>query len=57
VRTTASDAAQLGFRPLVLREAVGDRSKSAHEAALEAIDALYGDVVTLAEACRYLEAR
>ena len=55
VRTTASDAAQLGFRPLVVREAVGDRSARAHEAALEAIDALYGDVVSLAEACALLE--
>ena len=51
IRTTACDAAQLGFRPLVVREAVGDRSVGAHEAALEAIDALYGDVVSLAEAC------
>jgi maleamate amidohydrolase len=56
IRTTASDAAQLGFRPLVVREAVGDRSERAHEAALEAIDALYGDVVTLAEARRHLGA-
>jgi maleamate amidohydrolase len=55
IRTTASDAAQLGFRPLVVREAVGDRSDRAHEAALEAIDALYGDVVTLQEARTLLE--
>ena len=38
IRTTACDAAQLGFRPLVVREAVGD-PLAAHEAALEAIDA------------------
>ena len=54
IRTTASDAAQLGFRPLVVREAVGDRSAAAHDAALEAIDALYGDVVSLEEACALL---
>jgi maleamate amidohydrolase len=57
IRTTASDAAQLGFRALVVREAVGDRSTAAHEAALEAIDGLYGDVVSLTEACALLERR
>lgn len=57
IRTTAADAAQLGFRPLVVREAVGDRSPAAHEAALEAIDSLYGDVVPLEEALAHLEAR
>jgi nicotinamidase-related amidase len=57
IRTTASDAAQLGFRPLVVREAVGDRSTAAHEAALDAIDALYGDVVSLEEACAMLAGR
>jgi nicotinamidase-related amidase len=56
IRTTAADAAQLGFRPLVVREAVGDRDPAAHEAALAAIDALYGDVVALAEAVAHLEA-
>ena len=55
IRTTAADAAQLGFRPLVVREAVGDRDDVAHEAALAAIDALYGDVVALAEARALLE--
>lgn len=57
IRTTAADAAQLGFRPLVVREAVGDRSSAAHEAALEAINALYGDVVGLEDALAHLEAR
>lgn len=55
IRTTAADAAQLGFRPLVVAEAVGDRSRAAHEAALDAIDRLYGDVVTLAAAVAHLE--
>ena len=54
VRASAVDAAQLGFRPLVVREAVGDRDQDAHEASLQSIDALYGDVVSLAEACDYL---
>jgi nicotinamidase-related amidase len=57
IRTTAADAAQLGFRPLVVREAVGDRSPDAHEAALTAIDSLYGDVVSLQAALAHLEAR
>jgi len=56
IRTTAADAAQLGFRPLVVREAVGDRDETAHAAALAAIDTLYGDVIPLAEARRLLEA-
>jgi nicotinamidase-related amidase len=56
IRTTAADAAQFGFRTLVVREAVGDRSPQANDAALAAIDALYGDVVGLAEARAYLAA-
>jgi maleamate amidohydrolase len=55
VRASAVDAAQHGFRPLVVREAVGDRSPLAHEANLHDIDARYGDVVSLEQACRYLE--
>jgi maleamate amidohydrolase len=56
IRTTAADAAQLGFRPLVVREAVGDRTVAAHEAALAAIDGLYGDVLPLADAVAHLVA-
>ncbi len=47
VRASAVDAAQYGFRPLVVREAVGDRSPQAHEANLMDIDARYGDVVSV----------
>jgi maleamate amidohydrolase len=50
VRASAVDAAQHGLRALVVEEAVGDRSREAHEASLRSIDALYGDVVSLAEA-------
>jgi len=56
VRASAVDAAQYGFRPLVVREAVGDRSPLANEANLYDIDARYGDVVSLVQACSYLEA-
>lgn len=50
VRATVVDAVSLGFRPLVVREAVGDRDPAPHEAALFDIDAKYGDVIGLAEA-------
>ena len=54
VRASAVDAAQHGFRPLVVREAVADRSPLANEANLIDIDQRYGDVVTLKEALDYL---
>lgn len=47
VRATAVDALQYGYRPVVPREAVGDRNPDAHEANLYDIDAKYGDVVTV----------
>ena len=37
------------FRPVVPREAVGDRNPDAHEANLYDIDAKYGDVVPVQE--------
>jgi maleamate amidohydrolase len=55
VRATVVDALQHGYRPLVPREAVGDRNPRAHEASLDDIDAKYGDVVSLEEALDYLE--
>ena len=50
------DCVQHGYRPLIPREAVGDRNAAAHEANLYDMDAKYGDVVTLAETLEYLEA-
>jgi nicotinamidase-related amidase len=50
VRTTAVDATQHGFRTLVVSDATADRSADARRAALQTIDDLYGDVLTLAEA-------
>lgn len=55
VRATAVDALQHGYRPLVPRDAVGDRNPSAHEANLYDIDAKYGNVVSLDEAVAHLE--
>lgn len=54
VRATAVDAMQNGFRPMVVREAVGDRRKAAHEQSLADIDAIYGDVVSLEDSLAYL---
>ena len=55
VRATAVDALQYGFRPVVAREAVGDRNPDAHEANLYDIDAKYGDVVFVQDALGYLQ--
>ena len=55
VRATAVDTLQYGYRPVVPREAVGDRNPQAHEASLYDIDAKYGDVVSVGEIMKYLE--
>jgi maleamate amidohydrolase len=54
VRATAVDAVQNGFRPMVVREAVGDRSVAAHEQSLFDLHAKYADVVSLEETLAYL---
>jgi nicotinamidase-related amidase len=46
VRATAVDAIQNGFRPIVVREAVGDRDPAAHEQSLLDLQAKYADVVS-----------
>ena len=55
VRASAVDAVQSGFRPIVVRETVGDRSVLAHEANLIDIEQRYGDVISLQEASQYLQ--
>ena len=55
VRATAVDALQHGYRPIVPREAVGDRNPDAHAANLYDLDTKYGDVVSLAEVIEHLE--
>jgi nicotinamidase-related amidase len=55
VRATAVDACQNGFRPVVVREAVGDRSAAAHAQSLFDLDAKYADVVAIEDALSYLE--
>jgi nicotinamidase-related amidase len=54
VRASVVDAIQYGFRPLVIREAVGDRAEVPHEVNLLDIDAKYGDVISVGEALGYL---
>ncbi|HEY1370780.1 MAG TPA: isochorismatase family protein [Gaiellaceae bacterium] len=54
VRATAVDAIQHGYRPVVPREAVGDRDPAAHEANLHDIDAKYGDVVSLEDTLAHI---
>lgn len=54
VRATAVDTIQYGFRPICIRECVGDRHDAPHEANLFDINAKYGDVVSKADAMSYL---
>jgi maleamate amidohydrolase len=55
VRATAVDALQNGYRPMVVREAVGDRSAAAHAQSLFDLEAKYADVVSLDETLQYLK--
>lgn len=54
VRAGATDCVSSGFYTIVVREAVGDRSASAHAQNLFDIDQKIGDVVSLEEALNYL---
>jgi maleamate amidohydrolase len=51
VRATAVDALQHGFRAIVAKEAVGDRSSAAHAQSLFDLQAKYGDVVGVSAIC------
>jgi maleamate amidohydrolase len=55
VRATVVDALQYGFRPVVPREAVGDRNPDAHKANLYDVNSKYGDVVSVEEILEYLD--
>lgn len=54
VRATATDAKTLQLRPIIIREAVQDRSEIAHEWTLFDIQARFADVVGLEETLAYL---
>jgi maleamate amidohydrolase len=56
VRATATDAKSCGLRPIIIREAVQDRSELAHEWTLFDVQARFADVVGLEEALTYLGA-
>ena len=55
VRATATDAKSLGLKPIIIREAVQDRSEIAHEFTLFDIQARFADVVSLEETLTYLQ--
>jgi maleamate amidohydrolase len=54
VRATATDAKSNYLKPIIIREAVQDRSEFAHEFTLCDIQARFADVVSLAETLTYL---
>jgi nicotinamidase-related amidase len=54
VRATATDAKSYQLRPIIIREAVQDRSEVAHEWTLFDIQARFADVVSLEETLGYL---
>lgn len=54
IRASALDGCQNGFRAIVVRECVGDRSAVAHEQNLADLDAKYADVVGIDEVLDYL---
>ncbi len=55
VRATATDAKSVQLRPIIVREAVQDRSDIAHEWTLFDIQARFADVIGLGEALNYLQ--
>jgi N-carbamoylsarcosine amidase len=57
VRHTAEDAIGYGFRPIVVRECVGDRVAGVTEWNLFDIDAKFGDVEPLDTVVEYLSSR
>ncbi|MBP1154944.1 MULTISPECIES: isochorismatase family protein [unclassified Paenibacillus] len=55
VRASAVDGISSGFRPIVVREAVGDRSQMAHEQSLFDLQAKYAEVVSIEEVLEYFD--
>ncbi len=54
IRATATDAKSYRFRPIIVRECVGDRSPVAHEWTLFDIQARFADVLPLDEVLAYV---
>ena len=57
IRATATDAKSYRFRPIIVRDCVGDRSAVAHEWTLFDIQARFADVVRLGEVVEPLPPR
>jgi maleamate amidohydrolase len=55
VKATVIDACQNGYRPMIAREAVADRSPPAHAQSLWDMDVIYGDVVPVEDIVSYLQ--
>ena len=55
VRASCVDAISYGFRPMVVRDACGDRHPDVQEANLYDMNAKYADVISEAEAISYLK--
>jgi len=56
VRASAVDAIQHGFVPFVIEDACADRTEERHRGNLDDIEAKYGEVISTAEALRYIAA-
>jgi maleamate amidohydrolase len=54
IRSTATDAKSYRFRPIVVRECVGDRVAACHVFTLADLQARFADVVSLDETLKYL---
>lgn len=55
VRATVVDALSYGFRPIVVWDAVADRSEVAHKQSLVDIQTKYGDVVGSTEVLKHID--
>lgn len=55
IRATATDAKSYRFRPVIVRECVGDRAAAAHVWTLFDIQARFADVTSLEKTIAYLE--
>ncbi|MED4602072.1 isochorismatase family protein [Paenibacillus validus] len=55
IRATAVDAISYGFRPMIVEEAVGDRSEAAHKQSLFDLQAKYADVVSIETVLSYFQ--
>ncbi|GAF91370.1 unnamed protein product, partial [marine sediment metagenome] len=54
IRATATDAKSYRFRPVIVRDCVGDRSAACHVFTLHDVQARFADVVSLKETLDYL---